>query len=258
MAQPSNAALPLSGRTILVTGASGGIGRAIAARIADRGGHPILHCGRNRAAAEDLLAQLDGRGTLVQADLSHPSGAAELWARAQELHPRIHALVNNAGVRAPAPFEADLQTWQAAWALDLRVNLLAPADLCKSAVAHFRAQGGGRILNIASRAAQRGYTEEFMPYGASKAGLINLTKSLARSFGKDGIVAIAVAPGFVRTEMAEEFVRAHGAEAAMGDIPIGEMVDPAELADLTAFLLQDDHRSLNGATVDVNGGSYLR
>ncbi|MBT9384119.1 SDR family oxidoreductase [Pseudooceanicola sp. CBS1P-1] len=247
----------LDGQSILLTGASGGIGQAIATRLVALGAHPVLHYGRNRAAAEALRARL-GQGTLVQADLSDPDGATQLWTRAQEARGRLHALVNNAGLRAVARITDPLDTWQQAWEADLRVNLLAPADLVRCAIPHFAAHGGGRIVSIASRAAQRGYTADHMPYGASKAGLINLMKSVARNHGAEGITALSIAPGFVRTEMAEDFIRSHGKAAAVGDIPIAEMVEPEELAQLVAFALLPSQRSLNGATLDMNGGSYLR
>lgn len=250
--------LSLAGQNVLVTGASGGIGRALVERIASFGGTPVIHYSRNRASAEELLASIGGTGCVVQGDLADPRGATTLWESASSACGRIHALVNNAGIRATTRVEDDLADWQRAWEADLRVNLLSPADLCRSAILHFQQHGGGRIINIASRAAQRGYTAEHMPYGASKAGLINLTKSIARNFGKDGVIAIAIAPGFVRTEMAEEFIRQRGREAAVGDIPIGDMVEPSELADLVAFSLLGSQRSLSGATLDMNGASYIR
>jgi NAD(P)-dependent dehydrogenase (short-subunit alcohol dehydrogenase family) len=111
---------------------------------------------------------------------------------------------------------------------------------------------------MASRAGQRGYAADALPYGAAKAALLNLTKSIARSFGADGVTAVAIAPGWVRTEMAEEFVARFGEAAAVGDIPIGAMTEPSEIAELVAFALRPSQRSLNGATLDVNGGSYIR
>jgi NAD(P)-dependent dehydrogenase (short-subunit alcohol dehydrogenase family) len=111
---------------------------------------------------------------------------------------------------------------------------------------------------MASRAAQRGYAADFMPYGVTKAALVNLTKSIARSFGADGITAVAIAPGWVRTAMAEDFVARFGMQAATGDIPIGAMAEPEEIAELVAFVLRPSQRSLTGATLDANGASYIR
>lgn len=248
----------LKDRNILITGATGGIGKAIVMRLAQLGGHPIIHFGANEGAARALLEQIGGKGTILQQDLGHPEGADSLWQRAERKLGRIHALVNNAGIRSTANVTDSLAVWSDAWEADLRVNLRAPADLCRAAVQHFMTYGGGQIVNIASRAAQRGYTEDHMPYGASKAGLLNLTKSIARSFGKDGVIAVAVSPGFVRTDMAEEYIAAKGKDAALGDIPIGEMVEPEEVAELVCFVLRPDQKSLSGATLDINGASYVR
>jgi NAD(P)-dependent dehydrogenase (short-subunit alcohol dehydrogenase family) len=248
----------LSGHAVLVTGASGGIGAAIVKRLAEEGARPIIHYGRDQTAAEALLARISGDGWIVQADLSKPDGAFELWRDAEATAGRIHALVNNAGIRTEISIDAGPSAWRDAWQNEFQVNFFAAADLCKEALKHFKANGGGRIINMASRAGQRGYAADAMPYGATKAALVNLTKSIARSFGRDGVVALAVAPGWVRTDMAEDFVAKNGKEAAVADIPIGEMAEPSEVAELVAFALRPSQRSLNGATLDANGGSYIR
>ncbi|NYJ13175.1 NAD(P)-dependent dehydrogenase (short-subunit alcohol dehydrogenase family) [Rhizobium leguminosarum] len=248
----------LTGQTVLVTGASGGIGAAIVERLSAEGAWPVIHYGRDKERAQALLAKLGGNGLIVQADLSSPDGAFALWRDALAAAGRIHAVVNNAGIRSEISIDADPADWRAAWQREFQVNFFAAADLCKEALVHFKQQGGGRIVNMASRAGQRGYAAEAMPYGATKAALINLTKSIARSFGRDGVVAVSIAPGWVRTDMAEEFVARHGKDAAVGDIPIGEMAEPAEIAELVAFLLRPSQASVNGATFDINGGSYIR
>ncbi|ACP26757.1 NAD dependent epimerase/dehydratase family protein [Sinorhizobium fredii NGR234] len=248
----------LSGQTVLVTGASGGIGAAIVERLAAEGARPIIHYGRDRGAAEALLARLPGEGLIVQADLSNAAGAFALWQEAEAAAGRIHALINNAGIRTEISIDAEPDAWREAWQREFQVNFFAAADLCKQALTHFKARGGGRIVNMTSRAGQRGYAADAMPYGATKAALINLTKSIARSFGSDGVVALAIAPGWVKTEMAEDFVAKFGKQAAVADIPIGEMAEVSEIAELVAFALRPSQRSLNGATLDVNGGSYIR
>jgi NAD(P)-dependent dehydrogenase (short-subunit alcohol dehydrogenase family) len=250
--------LPLAGQNILVTGASGGIGAAIVERLAGEGARPIIQYGRDRSGAEALLERIQGQGWIVQADLSAADGAFQLWQDAAARCERIHGVVNNAGIRTEIQIEAEPDAWQAAWRKEFQVNFFAAADLCKEALRHFKAHGGGTIVNMASRAGQRGYAADAMPYGASKAALINLTKSIARSFGADGVVAVAIAPGWVQTEMAEDFVAKFGKQAAVSDIPIGEMAQPSEVAELVAFALRPSQRSLNGATLDMNGGSYIR
>ncbi len=245
----------LDRQTILVTGATGAIGVAITLALAAEGARVLIHCTRNRDAAEALAAETGG--VALAADLSDPAAATRLWAEA-EAHGPITGLVNNAGIRSEVAVTADLVLWQAVWAREFQVNFFAAADLCKAAILHFRAQGGGRILNIASRAGQRGYASDAMAYGASKAALINLTKSIAQSHGAEGITAVALAPGWVRTEMAEAFIAQHGAAAALNGIPIGRMAAPQEIGELAAFCFRPSQVSLNGAVLDVNGGSYLR
>ncbi len=247
----------LDGQRVLVTGGSGGIGAAIVERLAAEGAWPLIHYGRDRTSAEALLDRIGGKGSLFQADLSSPEGPFLLWRQAEESG-RIHALVNNAGIRSEVSVDAEPDVWQAAWAREFQVNFFSAADLCKQAIQHFRAHGGGKIVNMASRAGQRGYAANAMPYGATKAALLNLTKSIAVSFGREGVFAVAIAPGWVRTEMAEEFVAKNGKAAAVADIPIGEMAEPSELAELVAFVLRPSQLSMNGATLDVNGGSYIR
>ncbi|AOF93669.1 SDR family oxidoreductase [Sinorhizobium sp. RAC02] len=249
---------PLQGQTVLVTGASGGIGAAIVERLAAEGARPIIHYGRDRAGAEALLARINGNGLLVQADLSAADGPFALLREAFAAAGRIHGLVNNAGIRTEISIDASPEDWKAAWQREFQINFFAAADLCKEAIRHFKATGGGRIVNMASRAGQRGYAADAMPYGATKAALVNLTKSIARSFGADGVTAVAIAPGWVRTDMAEDFIAKHGKQAAVADIPVGEMASPADVAELVAFVLRPSQASLNGATLDVNGGSYIR
>jgi 3-oxoacyl-[acyl-carrier protein] reductase len=249
---------PLAGMNVLVTGASGGLGSAIVERLAAEGAMPIIHFGWNKAAAQALLEKIGGKGRLVQGDLSLREGPEDLWNKAMSMTNRIHAVVNAAGIRTEAPLSGSLASWHSAWRSEFQVNLFAAADLSRNAILHFKENGGGRIVNIASRAGQRGYSAEAMAYGASKAALINLTKSIARSFGQDGVTAVAIAPGWIRTDMAEDFIAKHGEAAAVADIPIGAMALPEEVAELTAFALRPSQRSLNGATLDVNGGSYIR
>lgn len=248
----------LVGQTILVTGASGEIGAAIVERLANEGAKVVIQFGRDENGARALHERINAAGWMLQADLSDPSGPTDLWDRATAMAGRIHGLVNNAGIRTEISIDADLDQWQAAWRREFQVDFFAAVDLCRAAIRHYKNNGGGRIVNMASRAGQRGYAADAMPYAAAKAALVNLTKSIARSFGPDGVVATAIAPGWVRTEMAEKFVARFGEAAAVADIPIGAMANPSEIAELVAFVLRPSQRSLNGATLDANGGSYIR
>ncbi len=252
--------MTLDGKTILVTGATGAIGRAICVALAAEGARVAIHYGRNRAAAEVILGEVGGEGFVLAADLSDPAGATALWqaAEAEAGAGGLHGLVNNAGIRSEVAVDAPLAEWQATWEKEFRVNFLAAVDLTRAAILRFRANGGGRIVNMASRAGQRGYASNAMAYGASKAALINLTKSIAISHGHEGITAVALAPGWVRTEMAEAYIAEHGEAAALAGIPIGAMAAPREIGEIVAFAFRPSQSSLNGAVLDVNGGSYLR
>lgn len=248
----------LQGQAVLVTGASGGIGVAIVERLALEGAQPIIHYSQDETTARALLARIGGNGLVVQADLSEAEGSLALWRKATAFAGRIHGLVNNAGIRTAISIENSSEDWKAAWQKEFQVNFFSAADLCREAIRHFKTEGGGRIVNIASRAGQRGGAPDAMPYGAAKAAMINLTKSIARGFGRDGVTAVSIAPGLVRTDMAEKFIASQGSLAAMEDIPIGDMAEPEEIAELVAFVLRYGQDSLNGATLDVNGGSYIR
>lgn len=251
--------IDLRDKTVLVTGGARGIGAAIARSVAAAGATVLLHYGRSEAAAEALRAAIGAdRCHLIQADLAEPQAAAELWHSARGLAERIDVLVNNAGVFETAPVEAPIEAWRAAWSRVLQINLLAPAELCRHAILDFRAWGGGKIVNVASRAAFRGEAPDQMPYGASKGALVTLTKTIARGFAADGILAFAIAPGFTETDMAIENVDDKTIERIVGEIPLGRMAAPEEIGDLVAFLCSDSVRHLTGATFDVNGASYLR
>jgi NAD(P)-dependent dehydrogenase (short-subunit alcohol dehydrogenase family) len=250
--------MKLSGQSILVTGATGAIGQAICRALVEEGARVVLHYGRNHDAAQALVKSLNGKGWAVSADLSDVAGPQALWDQTVAAAGRLTGLVNNAGIRSEVAVDAPMEEWQRVWAREMRVNFLSAVDLSKLAIQHFRGNGGGRIVNMASRAGQRGYTSSAMAYGASKAALINLTKSIAQSHGHECVTSVAVAPGWVRTEMAESYIAEHGEAAALAGIPIARMAEPQEIGEITAFAFRPSQASLNGAVLDVNGGSYMR
>ncbi len=251
--------IDLQDKTVLVTGGARGIGAAIARAVGAAGATVLLHYGRSEAAAEALRDEIGAdRCHLIQADLADPEAPARLWRSARDLAERIDVLVNNAGVFETAPVEAPIEAWHAAWSRVLQINLLAPAELCRHAIIDFRVWGGGKIVNVASRAAFRGEAPDQMPYGASKGALVTLTKTIARGFAGDGVLAFAIAPGFTETEMATENLDDKAIERVVRGIPLGRMAAPEEIGDLVAFLCSDSVRHLTGATFDVNGASYLR
>ncbi len=251
--------IDLEGKTILVTGGSRGIGAAIVRAVAAAGADVILHFAHRQDAAERLRGEIGSdRCRLVRADLATTEGADELWRQALAGTSRIDTLVNNAGIFEDAPISANDADWHRAWARVLQVNLQAPADLCRFAIRHFQANGGGKIINIASRAAFRGDAPDQWPYGASKGALVTLTKTIARGFAKDNILAFGIAPGFTETEMVTAALDQAAIARVVADIPLGEMASAAECGAVAAFLCSDHARHLTGATLDINGASYVR
>ena len=203
--------IDLNGKVVLVTGGSRGIGAAIVRAITGAGGEVVLHYGRSRDRAEALADEVGaGRCRILAADLDDGAAVPGLWREAVAWKGRVDVLVNNAGIYLPAGVDADFDTWAEVWARTLRVNLVAAAHLCREAVRHFRERGGGAIVNVASRAAFRGDAPDYTHYAASKAGMVALTRTIARGFGAENITAFVVAPGFVRTDMAEDYFRDHG------------------------------------------------
>lgn len=249
---------PLKNKTILVTGSSHGIGKAIVKKLSNDGAKVIIQYENDRKSAEILLSEINNHGWIIQADLSIPDSAFTLWDSAIQVAQEIHAVVNGASIRTEIDIHSDPELWQSVWKKEFQINFFSAADLSKNAITHFKLNGGGRIINIASRAAQRGYVAEALPYGCSKAALINLTKSIARSFAKDGVTAVAIAPGWIESELSENAISNIAQQAAMSEIPVGELVKSEELAELVSFLLRPSQLSLNGSTIDINGGSYIR
>ena len=249
--------MPLSSQTILVTGATGAIGQAICRSLAAEGARVLIHSARNRSAAQALLDEIGGNGAIFQADLTDPAAPTALWDEAAKAG-RITGLVNNAGIRSEVELDAPLSDWHATWDREFRVNLFAAADLSRAAILHFRRHGGGRIVFMGSRSGQRGYMSTAMAYAAAKAGLMNLTKTIAKSHGHEGITAVNISPGWVRTEMAEAYIAQHGEAAVTAEVPVGRIVMPAEVGEVVAFTLRPSQVSLTGATIDINGASYLR
>jgi NAD(P)-dependent dehydrogenase (short-subunit alcohol dehydrogenase family) len=252
----------LTGKTVLVTGASKGIGAAIASVLGEAGANVVAQYGTDRPGAEKATALVpDELRLLIGADLNEKTDVDLLWQKAEAWRGRIDVLVNNAAVmRIAGGIEADEETWDEVWGEALRVNVLAPARLMRHAVRHYLATGGGTLITISSWAAQRGPgNPALLAYAASKGAVLAATKAIARNYARSNILAYIVAPGIVRTRMSEEAAAAAGGEAAFtAQLAMGEWVEPGDVARLVAFLASGECRHLTGATLDVNGASYIR
>ncbi|MFL6528971.1 MAG: SDR family NAD(P)-dependent oxidoreductase, partial [Chthoniobacterales bacterium] len=188
-------------------------------------------------------------------------GAADgLWSEALDrLDGRVDVLINNAGIYEPVSIGESTEVWEERWHRTMQINLQAAADLCRLAVSHFRSRaGGGRIVNVASRAAYRGDSPEHWHYAASKAGMIGMTKSIARGFAAEEIYAFAVTPGFTMTGMAEDYLTSRGGDAIIRDIPLGRVNTSEEVANVIAYLALQAPAATTGAVIDINGASYVR
>jgi NAD(P)-dependent dehydrogenase (short-subunit alcohol dehydrogenase family) len=246
-------------QTILVTGASRGIGRAIAHAFAAEGGRIAIHYRHNREAAEATRTALpDGPHRLFAADVARPDQCARLVNDVVAQMGALHVLVNNAGIFQEHSLpDVDYATWQAAWTEILQVNLSGPANLMYCAAQQMIKQGGGRIVNISSRGAFRGEPEA-PAYGASKAGLNAMSQSLAKKLAPHGIFVGVVAPGFVETDMADKHLSGPQGDAIRNQSPLGRVARPEEVARAARFLAAPGTEFMTGAIIDVNGASYLR
>ena len=236
----------------LVTGSTRGIGAAIATALELRGVTVIGH-GSKRGGAEKQT-------NTIGADFAEPSAPQALWEEALERSGgRIDILVNNAGLFATNPLDASDIAWLDAWEDTQRINLTSAAQLCRFAVRKWLAEkSGGRIVNIASRAAHRGDSPDHWHYAAAKAGMVAMTKTIARAYAAKGVLAFAVCPGFTDTAMADDYLATRGGPGLVADIPLGRVATPDEIATIAAFAALDAPASMTGAVLDANGASYVR
>ncbi|GAA3698740.1 SDR family oxidoreductase [Nonomuraea antimicrobica] len=248
----------MNGRGVLVTGASRGIGRAVAAAFAAQGDRVAIHHRDSAKDAESLLGDLPGQGhAVVRADLADPEEVRLMVdAAAEALGGRIDVLVNNAGVFLHHPItETSYEEWQDAWRRSLGVNLVGAANVTWCALRHMPA--GGRVLNVSSRGAFRGEPDS-PAYGASKAGLNALGQSLAIALAPKGIAVATVAPGFVATDMTNEHLKAPRGDAIRAQSPFGRVAQAEEIAAAVLYLASPAAEWASGAVLDLNGASYLR
>lgn len=244
----------LTGKKILITGSSRGIGAEIAKTLHAYGAEVIVHYTQNEMAAKKVQEELGHRAHLVRGDLTTARSTEELWKESLAKLGKIDVLINNAGAWISSPLD-DYEGWANGWSANIRLNLQAPADLCFLAIRHFQTLGGGGIIiNMVSRSAHRGDDAEHLAYGAAKGGLLSLTRGIARGYAHEGVLAYAIAPGWVKTDLAADL----DLTALEQSLPMREITPPSDVAEFVAFLSSGRSRHSTGTTIDITGADYVR
>ncbi|PZX57967.1 SDR family NAD(P)-dependent oxidoreductase [Algoriphagus chordae] len=249
--------ISLKNQRILVTGASRGIGRAIAKQLSDSGAEVIIHFNKNAAEAEKLKSELMNPAFVESCDLSDVKQVVGFIPKLVEKYGPISGLVNNAGIAKSASDDLPTEEWLKIWQETVQVNTTSLAILCKEFVEHAKSNQNGRIVNISSRAAFRGDTSDYIAYAASKGAIVSLTRSIARQYGKQGIKSFLIAPGFTRTDMADEILSEYGEDFALNDIALNELTKPEDIAPMVTLLCSGLADHATGASIDINAGSYV-
>jgi len=250
--------IDLSDKTVLVTGANSGIGKAIAQGLLNAGAQVALHFNSNSEGASKLKEQFSDQCELFQADFNNVDETIKLFEDVLSWRNTLDILINNAGTAVMNSVNLDDETWIKNWNTIMNINLLAAGVLSKKALEHFKTKNGGRIINIASRAAFRGDTPDYLAYAASKAGMVALVRSIARGFGKDGITAFSIAPGFTRTAMAQKSIDKYGEDFVIKDIALNELTEPKDIAPIVTLICSGKFDHGTGSNIDINAGSYVR
>ena len=250
--------ISLQNQRILVTGASRGIGRAIAKQLSQSGAEVIIHYNTNKAEAEKLQSELQNKSHITACNLSNAEEVSGFIPKLVSMYGPITALINNAGISPSAADNLPTNEWLQNWQNTFAVNTTAVGILCKEFVEHAITQQNGRIVNISSRAAFRGDTTDYIAYAASKGAIVSLTRSMARHYGKQGIKAFLIAPGFTRTDMANAILEEYGEGFALNDIALNELTTPEDIAPMVTLLCSGLADHATGTSIDINAGSYVR
>ena len=250
--------IDLSGNVILVTGAAGGIGAPIVRHLAECGATVAIHYNQKAEGAKRLAAEVGNDSKPFHADLSQPKNGAALFHDVVRTYGRFDVLVNNSGVYLRSPNEESIDEWLIKWDKTIAINLGAAGVLSREAVNYFKQHKGGRIIHIASRAAFRGDYEDYFAYAASKGGMVALSRTIARTYGKHNVKSFVVAPGFVRTPIVDEYIKEHGDGSIMGELALNELTKPEDVAPTVVFLASGLMDHATGCAIDINAASYVR
>ena len=250
--------IDLSGKKILVTGASNGIGKAVADYLMSMGAEVAVHYNSNKESAEELVNTYNNGSKTFQADLGNETDVYRLFEEVKSHFKKVDTIVLNAGVFIEHSTNLEASDWMSVWKKTLDINLNAVGLLTKLGIDHYKEVFEGRFIYIGSRAVFRGETEEYLAYAASKGGITSLARSVARSFGKQNIKSFIVSPGFTKTQMAEQFIETYGEERVLNEIALNELTKPEDIAPLIGLMCSGLMDHATGATIDVNAGSHIR
>ena len=247
---------------VLLTGSSKGIGYKIAQDLLNDGHELALHYNKNESPLKDLMKEDKTGSFSIQADLSKQEEIKKMVVNTIDKLSFPDCIINNAGIAESADISLDINSWSNMFDKTIDVNLKAPSLIFKEFVKYKREKKINsrlRIINIASRAAFRGEQQDYISYACSKGGIISLTKTMSRSFGEtDNIVAISIAPGFVRTKMAQSFIDKHGEDVVKQGITLDRLTEPKDISPLISLIVSGKMDHSTGSTIDVNAGSFLR
>ncbi len=247
---------------VLITGSSRGIGFKIAEDLIKEGHDLALHYNKNKDSLENLIDKHTTNSFITQADLSSKDQIIKLVNETNKNLTFPDCIINNAGIAESAELSLEVNEWDQLFDKTINVNLKAPALIFKEFINYKRAnniKSRLRFINISSRAAYRGEQQDYISYACSKGGLISLTKTISRSFGEtDNVIAISIAPGFVRTGMAESFIDKHGEEVVKEGITLDRLTEPKDISPIISLIVSGKMDHSTGSTIDVNGGSFLR
>ena len=250
--------IDLSKRTVLVTGANSGIGYAIAKQLLESNASVALHYNSKSDGVKGLHKKFPNQSEIFEADFNDSDSVINLFDDILSWKDSLDVLINNAGTSIMNSVDLDDKEWINNWNTIMNINLLATGILSKKAFQHIKNNHGGRIINIASRAAFRGDTPDYLAYAASKAGMVALIKSIARGFGKDGITAFSIAPGFTRTAMAQKSIDKYGEDFVVKDIALNQLTEPKDIAPIVTLICSGEFDHGTGSNIDINAGSYVR
>ena len=247
---------------VLLTGSSKGIGYKIAKDLIKEGHQLALHYNSNKSFLEALVNEYSSNSFTVKADLSVENEIKNLVDSTIENLSFPDCIINNAGIAESADIALDLNNWSKMFDKTIDVNLKAPSLIFKEFLKYKREKkikSRLRFINIASRAAFRGEQQDYISYACSKGGVISLTKTMSRSFGEtDNIVAFSIAPGFVRTEMAQSFIDKHGEDVVKQGLTLDRLTEPKDISPIISLIVSGKMDHSTGSTIDVNGASFLR